>query len=448
MPAEQAAAVVKAFAYLEEGAAYETFELFVLRLDALLDEPSRLSSSSSPLSSPGASPKSRLKKAAGKARRSSRSVVTMNWDALSRLSGRERALAMAIVTRFRKILTIRDRFRTTLLAHNLTQLLVAWVEHSPRHRLTGFIKSILPQWEQEFPEEAARLKLALLRRAPPPCLRAARLQAKLKDKKSRKRTASSMIRGLMASEHRLFGTEVRVIAEHLTLKESGEFSKIHISELCGQAWQKPGKEDVASHVVFLVERFNKMSHWVTRSVCEEPEVANRAELIGAFIMLASSLREVNNFNACMAVLGGLNNVSVQRLKKSWKATNEKQQEKWSELSLLLDTKNNYSQYRSVVAAATPPVIPFLGVYLRDLTFIEDGNQDKMKSGLVNVEKLLLFGTVIANVRRYQRDKFIPTTDRFLPTLLLTIEHQWLIPVPENADDELYALSTSHEPIEG
>ena len=89
-----------------------------------------------------------------------------------------------------------------------------------------------------------------------------------------------------------------------------------------------------------------------------------------------------------------------------------------------------------------------GVYLRDLTFIEDGNQDHTPAGLVNVEKLILFGAVVSNMRRHQQNKFIPVTERFLPTLLLTIEHQWLIAVPENADDEMYALSTSHEPFEG
>ena len=64
----------------------------------------------------------------------------------------------------------------------------------------------------------------------------------------------------------------------------------------------------------------------------------------------------------MAVLSGLNNVSVQRLKKSWKQVTEKPLEKWGELSVLLDTKNNYSQYRNVIDAATPPVIPFLGSF--------------------------------------------------------------------------------------
>lgn len=421
----------------------------MLRLEQLISSPDRTGAPPAAVS-PSRSPKSRLRKSSSKrnSHRNSRQALVMNWDALTRLTPTERSLAMAIVTRFRKILTVRDRFRAALFAHNLAQLVVAWVEHSRRHRLTAFVKSILPQWEAEFPEEAARLKLTLLRRAPPKCLRAARAQARINAKKNRKRTASSLIKNLINVEYRLFGTEVNVIAEHLTLKESGEFSKIHISELCGQAWQKPGKEDVASHVVFLVDRFNKMSHWVTRSVCEEPVISKRADLIGNFIMLASALRDLNNFNACMAVLGGLNNVSIQRLKKSWKVVAEKPLEKWGELSVLLDTKNNYSQYRAAMNASTPPVIPFLGVYLRDLTFIEDGNQDHTVAGLVNVEKLILFSNVVSNMRRHQQNKFIPVTERFLPTLLLTIEHQWLIAVPENADDEMYELSISHEPFEG
>jgi RasGEF domain len=33
---------------------------------------------------------------------------------------------------------------------------------------------------------------------------------------------------------------------------------------------------------------------------------------------------------------------------------------------------NYANYRAALATSTPPVIPYLGLWLRDLTHIEDG----------------------------------------------------------------------------
>lgn len=41
-----------------------------------------------------------------------------------------------------------------------------------------------------------------------------------------------------------------------------------------------------------------------------------------------------------------------------------------ELDALMDTKGNYRNYRLAMKAVEPPVLPYLGVFLRDLLFIE------------------------------------------------------------------------------
>ncbi len=35
--------------------------------------------------------------------------------------------------------------------------------------------------------------------------------------------------------------------------------------------------------------------------------------------------------------------------------------------------NNYTTYRTKLATLTPPLVPYVGLLLRDLTFIDDGN---------------------------------------------------------------------------
>ena len=43
--------------------------------------------------------------------------------------------------------------------------------------------------------------------------------------------------------------------------------------------------------------------------------------------------------------------------------------------MICSTDGNRKAYRQCLGAATPPCIPYLGVYLTDLTFLEEGNPD-------------------------------------------------------------------------
>jgi hypothetical protein len=56
----------------------------------------------------------------------------------------------------------------------------------------------------------------------------------------------------------------------------------------------------------------------------------------------------------------------------------------------MDSHNNFSNFRDAVQHADPPIIPYLGVYLTDLTFIEDGNNNMLpvadgRTDIINFE---------------------------------------------------------------
>lgn len=47
------------------------------------------------------------------------------------------------------------------------------------------------------------------------------------------------------------------------------------------------------------------------------DLKKRVAMIKQFVQLAEACRNLRNFNALMAVLGGLNNAAVRRLKLTW-----------------------------------------------------------------------------------------------------------------------------------
>ena len=49
-------------------------------------------------------------------------------------------------------------------------------------------------------------------------------------------------------------------------------------------------------------------------------------------------------------------------------------------------QNNYKRYRDRLSTIPTPAVPYIGVFLKDLTFICDGNPDYLRGGLINIHK--------------------------------------------------------------
>ena len=135
----------------------------------------------------------------------------------------------------------------------------------------------------------------------------------------------------------------------------------------------------------------------------EQQLKPRAKLIQKFIATADQLRQLQNYNGLMAVLAGLNHISVQRLKKSWAVIASKYRDAFHRLEALMAPRSNYRAYRRLLKTSQPPVIPYLGVLLRDLTFIYDGNArwlDK-EQGVVNFERMTMTWQQLRDLRHIQ-----------------------------------------------
>jgi hypothetical protein len=109
-----------------------------------------------------------------------------------------------------------------------------------------------------------------------------------------------------------------------------------------------------------------------------------------------------------------------------------------QLNELMQTQNNYKNYRTALKANKQAALPYLGIYLRDLTFIaeNDDNFDKEK-GLFNFEKLKLIGQVITEMKRYQLSDYAFERNQLVSDYLTK-----LLVLP---DETLYQHSLMCEP---
>ena len=70
----------------------------------------------------------------------------------------------------------------------------------------------------------------------------------------------------------------------------------------------------------------------------------------------------------------------------------------------MSSNQSYKEYRALIAGTQPPCVPFLGVYLTDLTFVEDGNPDRIQ-GMINFRKRKLEYDIIVQLLAYQTQTY-------------------------------------------
>lgn len=95
--------------------------------------------------------------------------------------------------------------------------------------------------------------------------------------------------------------------------------------------------------------------------------------------------------------------SVRRLKKTWEAVNPKLINTLHEIEKLMTPESNYQSYRDYETRFIgEPFVPFIGLYLKDLTFANDGNPTMLDNGLINFTKNWSIYEIISRLMQFQK----------------------------------------------
>uniref|UniRef100_A0A3P8U6G1 Rap guanine nucleotide exchange factor 4 n=1 Tax=Amphiprion percula TaxID=161767 RepID=A0A3P8U6G1_AMPPE len=98
-------------------------------------------------------------------------------------------------------------------------------------------------------------------------------------------------------------------------------------------------------------------------------------------------KEYRNLNAFFAVIMGLSNPAVSRLTQTWEVNIFQFKKFYVEFENMMDPSRNHRAYRLTVAKLEPPIIPFMPLLIKDMTFTHEGNKTFIDN-LVNFEKMV------------------------------------------------------------
>jgi len=226
------------------------------------------------------------------------------------------------------------------------------------------------------------------------------------------------------------------IARQITLIEYNMFKSIRPKECLNQSWNKDQREQKAYNIFQMINWFNRVSKWVASRILSEPNAKERKTIMTKMIQIAEECRKLNNFNAVFEVISGLQNSAVHRMKKTWDALKSESRRDHDELLSLISGDNNFRAIRHAILYVKPPCIPYIGVFLTDLTFIEDGNPNTLNDK-INFIKRRKLAMLIRDIQTYQQT---PYSLQNVPEL-----QEKLKAITSMEDDKLYKLSLEYEP---
>src|SRR5579859_7499300 len=217
------------------------------------------------------------------------------------------------------------------------------------------------------------------------------------------------------------------IARQFTIKESKIFCAVLPEELVGQEFRSDKRKSSAVNVKALSTLSSVMTAWVADSIMDETaDVKRRAQIIKHWIKVCQKCMSLNNYSSMYNIFCALESTSVQRLNKTWPLLSTKYKETMDTLRHLTDVARNHAVYRAELRKRVPPCLPFMGLYLTDLTFVDEGNLDTRPvpdspdgPALINFDKHIKTARIISDVQRFQ----IPYRLQEIPELQSWIDAQ-------------------------
>ncbi|CAB1320276.1 unnamed protein product [Coregonus sp. 'balchen'] len=155
-----------------------------------------------------------------------------------------------------------------------------------------------------------------------------------------------------------------------------------------------------------------MSNLVASQIMTHTDVGSRANSIEKWVAVADICRCLNNYNGTKALM--------DKLQKT------------------VSSEGRFKNLRETLKNCNPPSVPYLGMYLTDLAFIEEGTPNFTDEGLVNFSKMRMISHIIREIRQFQQTPYRiehqPKVTQYLLDKTLIMD-----------EDTLYDLSLKIEP---
>ena len=184
--------------------------------------------------------------------------------------------------------------------------------------------------------------------------------------------------------------EPKDIGEALINISKKDLNKIERKELLKAIFLKKIKNKECPNVMECINKFNKLAWFIIEEILSYDFPKDRAKIYEGWVRVAEYLKFRKDHNDCFAIYSALNNFIITGLKQTMKEIKAKTKAIFKEISEYCNFVGNYKNLREDIIYCLNNCefyIPYLGMLLRDISFLESNFQYLLNGKLINIEKI-------------------------------------------------------------
>ena len=234
------------------------------------------------------------------------------------------------------------------------------------------------------------------------------------------------------------------IANKLTQVTKSHLNKIKPRELYKGVYLKKDKEKTSPNVVKSINSFNGLTSFIIEDILSYSTPRLRAKSYERWVKICDYCKNNKNYNDCIAIFSALNNYIITGLYLTLKEIKSNTKSTFEQISNFCSVEGNYKNIRNDMNLCEEKgitFIPYLGMLLRDINFMEESNKYINEKGCINMDKIEKINSLLEKYFRYKKedkkkneDKTINKELSFLENLEILTEEE-LEKIAENVEPE-------------
>ena len=194
------------------------------------------------------------------------------------------------------------------------------------------------------------------------------------------------------------------IGNKLTQVSISLLNKINPRELYKGVFLKKEKEITSPNVCNTITSFNKLTSFIIEDIIAYNTPKTRARVYEKWVQVCDYCRSIKNYNDCIAIYSALNNFIITGLSLTFKEIKNKTKSTFEQISILCSCEANYKNIRNDMRLCEEKgitFIPYLGMILRDINFLEESFKYIDQKGCINMEKIEKINDLLERYFKYR-----------------------------------------------
>uniref|UniRef100_A0A3Q1K2V3 Ras-GEF domain-containing protein n=1 Tax=Anabas testudineus TaxID=64144 RepID=A0A3Q1K2V3_ANATE len=188
-------------------------------------------------------------------------------------------------------------------------------------------------------------------------------------------------------DSKLHDMSAEEVANQLVVFDWELFSCVHEVEFVCYVFHGEQSRWRPLNLELVLQRCSEVQHWVATEILQCQSLPKRIQLLRKFIKIAALCKQQQDLLSFLAVVLGLDNPAVSRLRLTWEGLPGKFRKQFQQFESIADPSRNHKSYRDLMTSLRPPLIPFTPLLLKDLTFLHESCKT-FHGELVNFEKMV------------------------------------------------------------